>query len=88
MLGPETVDVLAQGLSTDKLQNFLSENVLSLLVMVVGLGMLIAGGKRDASKVMTTAGLALVALAVVGMSFVPDGPEATAKFLWSLVSGA
>lgn len=88
MLGPEVVDVLAQQLSTNKLQDWLSRNVLTIGVLVVGLVLVFASTKQQISKVVTVVGGLVVALAVVGLSFVPEGPSSTAKFLWSLVSGS
>ena len=88
MVGPEVVDVLAQQLSTNKLRDWIADNLITLAVAMVGVVLLFASMKQQVSKVVTVVGGLAVGLAVVGLAFVPDGPSNTARFLWGLVSGS
>ena len=58
---------LADGLNTGGLENFLRNNVVNLLILVVAAGMLLLANKGEYRQAMTRVGIVVAALFVLGL---------------------
>lgn len=73
--------------STTNLRTWLKDNVVQLLFLLLGISMLFAGYKGNASKVMMTAGLSLVGLLWIGLA-ATNNTDHVSSWLMGLVGMA
>jgi len=78
--------VLAQ-LSTGEAQNWLADNLVPLVLCLVGIGLMVLGAKGEISKSLTAIGGIVIALGVIGLSFFPGGVRSAGEFIAGLFVG-
>lgn len=77
---PPTTNITTSGVST-----FLKDNAVPILVLIIGLGILGAGRKGEASKVLLVTALTFVGLAVVAVGLDATAGISVGKWIVSLV---
>lgn len=78
---------LAQGLGTKNLQDWLTTNVVPVLLLLVGVvAFWLGGGKGDNAAVMVRVGGVLIGLVLIGFA-VTGGGVALGRWLAGLLSG-
>ncbi|WP_214369789.1 hypothetical protein [Pseudonocardia sp. H11422] len=80
-----TTIYLAQ-LSTDNARTWLQDNVITLVVLFVGIVVTVAAGKQEISKIGTTLIGLVFGLAVLGLGLIPNAAANTAKFVAGLLN--
>lgn len=79
-----TAQLVALGLSTSGLQQWLLNNAVTVLVVILGLAALMYALKAEASKVLSVVTLSLAGLAMVAIGTIPGAPAAVGKFVAGL----
>lgn len=75
---------LAQQVTTTGLRDWLVDNVIVILLLLVVLAGIVASLKGQAGKVMTITALIIAPLAVLGITLTPDGPASIGRFVIGL----
>jgi len=63
-----TVINLAQNFGTTGLRDWISNNIVSVVLLLVAAGLIALASKGDMSKVMTTVAIVVVGLAIAGLA--------------------
>lgn len=77
---------LADGLSTNGVENFLRNNVVNVLILLVAAGMLLLANKGEYRQAMTRVGIVIAALFVLGLA-ISGKADDLATWAVSLVTG-
>jgi len=77
---------LAEGLNTTGLENFLRNNVVNLLILVVAAGMLLLANKGEYRQAMTRVGIVVAAMFVLGLAISGKATD-LASWAVNLVTG-
>ncbi|WP_327359817.1 hypothetical protein [Streptomyces sp. NBC_01304] len=65
----------AVGINSDGLENLLRDNVLNIVILAIGIVIVVLGKKRDWAGALTSGGIVLLGLAVVGLSTGTTGSD-------------
>lgn len=86
MVGPSTLAVYAQGVSSGPLQTWIQQNVVPLILLGIAIILLWIGGRGDNAGVARRSVGLIIGLVALGIAVSGRGPE-VGTFLAGLITG-